>query len=237
MRIYNFNILTLLTVPFFLSCNDSLIDDYISTLEGNTSGKGEEEPVEVLATYDWPTEEGQAKISTHYEVYVTLEGEEEKPLEVLQSDPIVNNIQTDGTPGEDPQAAKTKLRTFSFVNVSYDETNGKSLTFRVVSKDGYTNPELAPKSYGINAENSGNSVVFTVDKANRYIAVNFDSPENKVKYNENYEWIKDMLMIFVDPAETVKPNPATQNVVYYSDEVSDAELSAADVIYFKFLYN
>lgn len=145
MRIYNFNILTLLTVPFFLSCNDSLIDDYISTLEGNTSGKGEEEPVEVLATYDWPTEEGQAKISTHYEVYVTLEGEEEKPLEVLQSDPIVNNIQTDGTPGEDPQAAKTKLRTFSFVNVSYDETSGKSLTFRVVSKDGYTNPELAPK--------------------------------------------------------------------------------------------
>lgn len=233
MRIYNFNILTLLAVPFFLSCNDSLIDDYISTLEGNTSGKGEKEPVEVLATYDWPTEEGQAKISTHYEVYVTLEGEEEKPLEVLQSDPIVNNIQTDGTPGEDPQAAKTKLRTFSFVNVSYDETSGKSLTFRVVSKDGYTNPELAPKSYGINAENSGNSVVFTVDKANRYIAVNFDSPENKVKYNENYEWIKDMLMIFVDPAETVKPNPATQNVVYYSDEVSDAELSAADVIYFK----
>ena len=232
MRIYNFNILTLLTVPFFLSCNDSLIDDYISTIEGG--GQAEEKaPVEVLATYDWPTEEGQAKISTHYEVYVTLDGEEEKPLEVLQSDPIVNNIQTDGTLGEDPQAAKTKLRTFSFVNVSYDETSGKSLTFRVVSKDGYTNPELAPKSYGINAENSGNSVVFTVDKANRYIAVNFDSPENKVKYNENYEWIKDMLMIFIDPAETVKPNPATQNVVYYSDEVSDAELSAADVIYFK----
>ena len=42
-----------------------------------------------------------------------------------------------------------------------------------------------------------------------------------------------MICIFVDPVETLKPNPARQNVVYYSKDLSETELANAEVIYFK----
>lgn len=187
----------------------------------------------VLTTYQWPVGEGQAKLSEHYEVYVTPEGGQEQKVEVLQSDAIVNNIGTDGLPGEDAYASLTKKRTFSFAMISYDETKGKKLTFRVVSKDGYSNPEVAPKSYNISTEPAGSSVVFSVDKSNRYVAVNFNCSQNIVKQNNGYNWVKHMLVLFVDPMEQLKPDPAKQKIVYYSDNVTNNELANADVIYFK----
>lgn len=42
-----------------------------------------------------------------------------------------------------------------------------------------------------------------------------------------------MICIFIDPVETLKPNPARQSVVYYSKEVSESDLANAEVIYFK----
>lgn len=114
MRIHKLNILTLLAVPFFWGCNDSLIEDYISTIEGGGQTDEEEAPVEVLTTYEWPTEQGQAKLSEHYKVFVTVDGEEEKEIQVLQSDPIVKKENPDGTIEEDLQATYTKQRSFFF---------------------------------------------------------------------------------------------------------------------------
>lgn len=243
MRIHKLNILTLLAVPFFLGCNDSLIDDYISTIEGGgQAGEEEKAPVEVLTTYEWPTEQGQAKLSEHYKVFVTVDGEEEKEIQVLQSDPIVEKELPDGTIEEDLQATYTKQRSFSFVPVTYDPSQDKKLTFRIESKDGYSssNVQISPKSYNLSAQGSGASVSFTVDAANKYIAVNFDDPRNIVTVPAGqggagtpFDWIKDMLCIFVDPVETLKPNPARQNIVYYSKEVSESDLANAEVIYFK----
>lgn len=223
------------TLPFMFSCTDSVIDSYIESIGGNPNGEVSQEEIPVLETYDWPTEAGQAKISEHYKVFVSLEGEEEKEIEVLQSDPIVEHIRTDGTYGEDFHAEYTKQRTFSFVPVSYDENKEKKLKFRIESLDSYTNPVLSPKSYNITPDEvSGNSVSFTVDKANRYICVNFDCEGNIVKHpNAETGWIKHMLMIYVDSAETFKPNLSRQKVVYYSDEITDADLAGAEVIYFK----
>lgn len=182
MRIHKLNILTLLAVPFFLGCNDSLIDDYISTIEGGQAGEEEKVPVEVLTTYEWPTEQGQAKLSEHYKVFVTVDGEEEKEIQVLQSDPIVEKEMPNGSIGEDLQAAYTKQRSFSFVPVTYDPSQDKKLTFRIESIDGYSsdNVQISPKSYNLSAQGSGASVSFTVDAANKYIAVNFDDPRNIV---------------------------------------------------------
>lgn len=225
------------TLPFMISCTDSVIDSYIESIGGDHNGEVSQEEIPVLETYDWPTEAGQAKISEHYEVYVTLDGEEEQQLEVLQSDPIVMGYNVDGSEsGEDANSTLTKQRSFSFVSIAYDDAQNKTLTFRVVSKDGYTNPELAPRSYNITPDGNGNTVTFTIDKSNRYIAVNFDCGSNIVQKNQGgtlYDWVKHMLVIFVDPAETMKPNASRQKVVYYSDELTDADLSAAEVIYFK----
>lgn len=222
----------------FSSCSDDVIKNndntYIDNGENNDENEGNDEVINpILDTYDWPTSQGQAKLSEHYDVYVTIDGENEQKLEVLQSDAIVNNIDTDGQPGEDAYANLTKQRTFSFAWVSYDESKGKKITFRVVSKDGYSNPELAPKSYNISSDNAGNSVTFSVDKSSRYIAVNFNCQENIVRHNNGYDWVKHMLVLFVDPKEKSKPDSTSQRIVYYSDELNDADLANAEVIYFK----
>lgn len=230
--------LLVLVFMSFSSCSDDVIKNndntYIDNGENNDENEDNDEVVNpILDTYDWPTSQGQAKLSEHYDVYVTIDGENEQKLEVLQSDAIVNNIGTDGKPGEDAYANLTKQRTFSFAWVSYDESKGKKITFRVVSKDGYSNPELAPKSYNISSDNAGNSVTFSVDKSSRYIAVNFNCQENIVRHNNGYDWVKHMLVLFVDPKEKSKPDPASQRIVYYSDELTDADLVNAEVIYFK----
>lgn len=230
--------LLVLVFMSFSSCSDDVIKNndntYIDNGENNDENEDNDEVVNpILDTYDWPTSQGQAKLSEHYDVYVTIDGENEQKLEVLQSDAIVNNIGTDGKPGEDAYANLTKQRTFSFAWVSYDESKGKKITFRVVSKDGYSNPELAPKSYNISSDNAGNSVTFSVDKSSRYIAVNFNCQENIVRHNNGYDWVKHMLVLFVDPKEKSKPDPASQRIVYYSDELTDADLANAEVIYFR----
>ena len=229
-----FNMLLAIGIFLFFSCSDNLVDTYISTIGGYGQVEKEEVPVEVLTTYEWPTAVGQAKISTHYKVYATVEGEAEKELQVLQSDPIVASLNPDGSIGQDHQANFTKQRSFSFVPVSYDENQDKNITFRIESLDGYSsaNVKISPKSYAILAEGEGSSVSFTLNAANKYIAINFDDPNNIVKVTDQYEWIKDMLCIFVDPVETLKPDFARQNVVYYSKETTEADLANAEVIYF-----
>lgn len=87
------NLLGILGCSLMLSCADSI--DYSEFIDG-------QKPVEVekknaLKTYTWPVGTGQAKLSEHYKIFVSLEGEEEKEIQVLQSDPIVKKLNTDGT--------------------------------------------------------------------------------------------------------------------------------------------
>lgn len=196
----------------------------------------------IVTTYQWPVAAGQAKISDHYKVYLTVGGEKEQELQVLQSDPIVTLQKNDGSLGQDWLADYTKQRSFSFVSVSYDPVKRKHLTFRIESLDGYSNKDvvISPKNYKLSALNNGASVSFSVSDANKYIAVDFADSRNVVTIpvgqngaNESYDWIKDMLCIFVDPVETLLPNTSNQKVVYYSEKASESDLANAEVIYFK----
>lgn len=205
------------------SCVDQTALDY--------DGIGGLPPVgeKIIDTYEWPTEIGQTKLSEYYKIWVKVEGEEEQELQVVQSDPIVKAYGNK----EDYNAVYTKQRSFSFVNISYDETSGKSLTFRIESL--FTSApavNLAPRSYNLKATTSGNTATFTVNKNNRYISIDFDTPENKVKVDSKYDWIKHMLCIFIDPIESNVPNLAATTVVPFSESVTAEQLAAAKVIYF-----
>lgn len=225
-----------------IACSDSLEDNTPSIDSNGPSAVSDS----IITAYDWPTEPGQAKLSEHYRVYVSVEGGQETEIEVLQSDPIVQKENSDGSLGEDYQAEYTKQRSFSFVPVSYNPDYNKKLTFRVESLDGYSTSkvQISPKSYNISSKSNGSSITFTVDAANKYIAVNFDDSNNTLVLPkgeggaiESYNWIKDMLCIYIDPVEVLKPDTVKQNVVYYSKNMSEADLSKADVIYFKSGYH
>lgn len=209
---------------------------------GAITPRAQSESPGVIKTYSWPVSDGQAKVSTHYRVFVTVEGEKEQELQVLQSAPLVTKRLPDGSFGQDLLAKYTLQRSFSFVPISYRAESGKEVTIRVVSLDKYSSDDvqLSPKNYHLEGHTGVSSVSFTVNKDNQYIAVNFNDPHNIVTIPAgegnaitNYSWIKDMLCIYVDPQETLLPDASRQKIVYYSKNSTAAELKDADVIYFK----
>ncbi len=241
----NFKQLLSVTLFAFAICaapactDDSSLGDLVT---GGSSSSTEPEEVEPLVTYTWPTDEGQANLSEHYRVFVSVGDADEIEVEVIQSDPIVEKLNLDGSYGEDYQATYTKQRTFSFVNVSYDESSGETLKFRVQSLSASSSDvRLAPASYGITATSTGNEAKFEVDKANRYISINFYCDDNIVDYSvsgpngttNHYDWVKNMLMIYVDPLEEAISNFNYKNVVYFSETTTNEQLEAADIVYFK----
>ncbi len=205
------------------------------------------ESPEIFKTYTYEAENynsngKKAFLSDEYEVWLSVDGEEEQELQVLMSNPnfitnagknLMYKLNT-----KDGHYNAAVQRSFSFVSVSFNESKGASLKFRVKSKSGYTNPKLAPKSYNLLPNGSGSEFSFECNKANRYIAVNFDCVANHPSGSADEEkWIKDMLCIFIDPIEEgIKPpKEGDDGVLVVTPEVTSAQLEAATtkVIYFK----
>lgn len=180
-------------------------------------------------TYDWPIAEGQAVRSTHYRVWVGEGKGAEQEIDVIQSDAIY-----EGGEYVDGYANELKGRTFSFASVSYDPATGNPLTFRIEKVNGppAQSVTLAPRSYQLELKQNrpGKEVSFCVDQPNRYISVDFNSPENRTP---NHNWIKHMLCIFVDPLETNPPSPAAEGVVVFTPEVDAEKLRTAHTLYFE----
>ncbi len=221
---------------FFAVCALSLLyactsdEGLEDSLYSASGGSLTEDAGPALVTYDWPTDEGQANISEHYEIYVTCGDGEEEQLEVLQSDAIY--WQYDGS--EDSRAGYLEGRTFSFVMVSYDQTSGEELTFRVVAKSMSADQVvLAPRSYGYEAVGAGSETTIKVDESSRYISVNFDCAENRIQIGDgdDDDWIKHMLCIFVDPKEVNPPSLYGAGVVNFAT-ATETELINASTIYF-----
>jgi len=181
-----------------------------------------------LVHYDWPTGPGEAVKSEQYRVWAKLGGEAEQELTVLRSNAIY-----EGGEYVDGEAADLRGRTFSFVQVSYDPAGGEALTFRVekVFGEGDSVVHLAPRSYGLvpDLKQQGKGVSFRIAQANRYVSVDFATPDNRTTY---HGWIKHMLCVFIDPKESDVPDKSAPGVVVYGPEVSAEKLNQAKVIYF-----
>ena len=178
-----------------------------------------------LTHYNWPTGQGEAKLSDKYQVFVKNGNNPEVEIKVLMSEADPNDIQYDFRNNE------LTGRTFSFVSIAYDKTTGGGLTFRVVKNFGNnsTTAKIAPKSYIITPTVTNNQVTFNLNDNNKFISVNFEDPENQTPVDK---WIKHMLMIFVDPPETNMPNLSSFTVVPYSNSVNPTTLRNAGTIYF-----
>jgi hypothetical protein len=183
-----------------------------------------------LETYTWTTGADKVRLSDKYKVWVKVNSGEEQELQVIKSDPIVTG---EGST-KDQYGHITIQRIFSFVNVSFDETAGDTLTFRVekLFGAGASSIEIRPKSYNISGvpSNSGQQVSFQVTSANKSIAVNFKHADN---ITTEHNWIKNPLMIFVDPPEKNVPKKSDAGVVVYNDNVDATILKNAKVIYFE----
>ena len=177
-----------------------------------------------IKTYIYTTGAGQAVLSDKYKVYVKVGDAPEVDLQVLMSNAI-----SDG----DWMASEVAGRTFSFVNVSYENT-GEKLTFRVVKNfgDKVTVANISPKSYGITPvlSQSGKEVVFDVDTTSRFLSVDFLHFDNRTASGKR---IKNMLNINIDPMETSVPDTLASNVVVYSENTASSILNAAKTIYFR----
>lgn len=180
-----------------------------------------------VATYNWPTDAGQALLSNKYKVYVKHGDNPEIELQVLMSNAIYKG---------DYRADYLKDRTFSFAQLTYDDTAGEGLTFRVVKSFGNaaSSVAIAPKSYGISNSLStdGFETTFKVDKSTRYISINFKASDNSLTVDQNI-WIKHMLCVFVNPPETEIPLESDSGTVVYSPNKPAADLEAAGTIIFK----
>ncbi len=179
-----------------------------------------------IKTYSYPVAAGEAFLSDKYDVYVKVGNESEQKLQVLMSD-VNYRTNYDG----DWLANENKDRTFSFVHLDYNKLATGSLTFRVVKKFGNnaTSAVISPKSYKYSAQISGKELKFTMNDNQKYISINFVGTDNEAG---KYKWIKHMLCIFVDPAETNKPSKTGTGVVVYSKTTSATALANATTIYF-----
>jgi len=175
--------------------------------------------------YDWPTGTGEALLSDKYRVFIKHGTDPEQEVEVLMSLPDPNDIQYDA------QGAELEGRSFSFASISYNNIASPGVTFRIVKTYGgsSTKAKIAPKSYNITPTVGTNEVSFTINSNSKYISVNFEDTANETSTKK---WIKHMLTIFIDPAETGAPNPTDPGVVTYSATLSPTALDNATTIYF-----
>jgi len=177
-----------------------------------------------LKTYTYPVNQGQAIVSDKYKVFVKIGDEAEIELQVLMS--------TSNGSGDWMQS-ELLGRTFSFVNVSY-ENQGKSLHFRVEKIFGNVSKSavISPKSYGINSVLSANGkeIQFDVDTCSKYLSINFQGTDNETSTRK---WIKHMLSINIDPVETDIPSISSSGTIVYSENLSATSLTSASIIYFK----
>lgn len=121
-----------------------------------------------LDTYQWDVSSGASELSPHYKIYVSENGGPEQELQVLLSTPRDHE--------KDWQGNELEGRSFSYVNVSYENDNGP-LNFRVVRTNGESDAvHIAPKSYGITpvANEEHSEVAFSVDQNQQYFSVHFE---------------------------------------------------------------
>jgi hypothetical protein len=175
----------------------------------------------VLQTWPWPVESGQAVVSQNYRVTLS-NGSQSVPSQVL-----VSNAWTE--PGGGPDAFRG--RTFSWTSFGSNFTSPVTVTVEKLFGEPAKRVEVFPSGYGIEPilDETGRKVTFRLQEP-RYVSVRFDTADNTHAMGHI---IRHMLMVFADPLESAIPDIKAQGVVVFDAKTTQAELDAAQTVYFK----
>ncbi|MBK1879306.1 hypothetical protein [Pelagicoccus mobilis] len=186
-----------------------------------------------LVTYPWPE---TAPKSEYYSAKFLHDGQTTTAF-VHGTKPNLNRIPDAVSSEFDDNDGVTGLfedRSFSFVQFSFTGTIDIEVT-----KDFGTEAsrvEISPKSYGINPYYfDGRTVRFrltNLDDRIEYLSINYFSDDNRDDGGNGTKHVKHGMVLFADKPESDIPDPDASGTVIYSDEVSNQELAAADIIYF-----
>ena len=116
-------------------------------------------------------------------------------------------------------------RSMSFTNFSFDGQPVQVTVTKLFGTPGH-DVQITPKRYGILIDSfDGRSVTFTMDRP-EYVSVRFVCDDNTDEYNN----IKNGMMVFADLPEENPPEPGDPGVVVYGE---DSDLADAGTIYFR----
>lgn len=186
-----------------------------------------------LVTYPWPN---TAPKSEYYSV--TFRQDNQNTIAFVHgTKPNLNRIPDAVSSEFDDNDGVTGLfedRSFSFVQFAFTGTIDIEVT-----KDFGTEAsrvEISPKAYGINPYYfDGRTVRFRItnlDERIEYLSINYFSDDNRDDGGNGTQHVKHGMVLFADKPETDIPDPNAPGTVTYTDEVSNQELAAADLIYF-----
>lgn len=187
----------------------------------------ESQAAEALTTFTYPSDSGQAQVSNQYDVYAQVGSQPERKLQTLMSAASYRTQYAGDWMGQE-----LKDRTFSFVHLDYDSTQGSPLRLRVVKRTGgaATRVTVSPRSRNIVATlTAGKEATFQVTGPDRYLSIDFQATDNRTPTKG---WIKHMLCVFVDRPEAGKPSPTASGVMVYRKNAPADSLAAAKTIYF-----
>ena len=168
-----------------------------------------------LTTYTYPAE---ARISSFYKMEVSQNNKSQEPTVLVSECP-------DGPFSAHKIWITEQDRSMSFANFCFD---GEPVQVSVTKLWGTQAHDvvITPKRYGIIIDYfDGYTVKFTLEKP-EYVSVRFVCDDNTDEFNN----IKNGLMVFADLPETEIPNLNDKGVSAYGKE---CDLMNAEVIYFK----
>lgn len=174
-----------------------------------------------VETYAWPTEPGEALLSTHYKITLKYADKE------INSQVIMSESKDLEIPNF---AQEMRSRTFNWTSFSSDFSQPVTIEVEKISGEGAQDIEIVPSPFHIQHTLSvdGKKVSFVLTEP-RYVSVNFKSTDN---LHTSDGVVKHMLMIFSDPLETDIPSKTGSGVHVYGAASTAAEINAATTIYF-----
>lgn len=170
-----------------------------------------------LTTYDFPDE---VRKSQFYEVSVKQGENIEKSFVHVTECP-------DGPFTDHKIWITVQDRSMSFTHFAFDE-GPVEVTVTKTFGTRADNAIITPSSYGVQWKRfDGRSVTFELEKP-EYVSVRFVSDDNTDEFNN----IKNGLMIFADEPENDVPDPKGKGVVVYQKGIDPIKLVEAQTIYF-----
>lgn len=175
-----------------------------------------------LVTYEWPTAQGEAILSSKYKVTLEQNGK------TVSSQVICSNAKDLDIPNFAREMRGG--RTFNWTMFSYDYSSPVTVTVEDLFSTEVSDVEIVPSTFNIakTLSNNNKKVQFILTES-KYISINFKSAEN---LHTSDGVVRHMLMIFADNPETEIPDKTAPGTHVYSATSTTTDLANAKVLYF-----